>query len=117
MTMRAGIVFVASLAIFAAGTFDSEIAEWRKQRVDRLKAKWVADPKEIPVLNIIGITEPMKSPGVAVFRLKGKEYRVRPVLETADAQELFYIFKDETSGKETYGAGRFLYSEMPKDGT
>ena len=58
----------------------------------------------------------MKSPGVAVFQLKGKEYRVRPVLETPDAQELFYIFKDETSAKETYGAGRFLYSAMPKDG-
>jgi len=83
----------------------------------RVAAKWVEDPKEIPILNIIGITEAMKSPGVAVFRLGGKEYRVRPVLETADAQELFYIFKDETSGKETYGAGRFLYSEMPKDGT
>ena len=229
MTIRAGIALFAGMTMFAAGTFDSEIAEWRKQRVERLKAeggwlslvglswlhegantfgkdaandivvpdgparagvfelkagkvtlkmdgaerelwadsmdvaqagrvklyvikrgekygirmkdaeseyrrgfqgieyyaadpayrvaaKWVADPKEIPVLNIIGITEAMKSPGIAVFRLKGKEYRVRPVLETADAQELFYIFKDETSGKETYGAGRFLYSEMPKDG-
>ena len=38
-------------------------------------------------------------------------------LDPADAQELFYIFKDETSGKETYGAGRFFYSAMPKDGT
>jgi len=82
----------------------------------RLTAKWIAEPKEIPVLNVIGVTEPMKSPGVAVFQLKGAEYRLRPVLETEDAQELFYIFKDETSGKETYGAGRFLYSEMPVDG-
>jgi len=82
----------------------------------RVTAKWVPDEKEIPILNIIGITEPLKSPGVAVFRLGGKEYRVRPVFETPDAKELFYIFKDETSGKETYGAGRFLYSEMPVDG-
>jgi len=83
----------------------------------RVTAKWIEEPKEIPILNIIGITEPMKSPGIAVFHLGGKEYRVRPVLETADAKELFYIFKDETSGKETYGAGRFLYSDMSKDGT
>jgi uncharacterized protein len=82
----------------------------------RVTARWVEDPKEIPVLNIIGITDRMTSPGVAVFRLGGKEYRVRPVLETPDAKELFYIFKDETSGKETYGAGRFLYSEMPAAG-
>lgn len=82
----------------------------------RVVAKWVEDEKQIPILNIIGITEPLKSPGVAVFTLHGKEYRVRPVFETPDAKELFYIFKDETSGKETYGAGRFLYSDMPKDG-
>ena len=28
-----------------------------------------------------------------------------------------YIFRDGTTGKETYPAGRFLYSAMPKDGT
>jgi hypothetical protein len=58
----------------------------------------------------------MESPGYAVFQLHGKEYRLRPVLETADAKELFYIFRDQTSAKETYGAGRFFYSAMPKDG-
>jgi uncharacterized protein (DUF1684 family) len=83
----------------------------------RVTAKFVADEKQIPILNIIGTTEPLKSPGVAVFQLNGKEYRVRPVYETPDAKELFYIFKDETSGKETYGAGRFLYSDLPKNGT
>jgi uncharacterized protein len=82
----------------------------------KVTANWVEEMKEIPILNIIGMTEPMKSPGVAIFHVGGKEYRLRPVLETADAKELFYIFKDETSGKETYGAGRFLYSDMPKDG-
>ena len=39
MTMRAGIVLLTGLALFAAGTCESEIAEWRKQRVDRLKAE------------------------------------------------------------------------------
>jgi len=82
----------------------------------RVTAKFVADEKQIPILNIIGMTEPLKSPGVAVFQLHGKEYRVRPVFETPDAKELFYIFKDETSGKETYGAGRFLYSDLPQNG-
>ena len=58
----------------------------------------------------------MPSPGYAVFQLQGKEYRLRPVLETPDAKELFYIFRDQTAGKETYGAGRFFYSAMPTDG-
>jgi uncharacterized protein (DUF1684 family) len=80
----------------------------------RVSARWVEDPKKIAVLNVLGQTEDMDSPGVAVFTLHGAEYRLRPVLETPDAQELFYIFRDQTSGKETYGAGRFLYSAMPK---
>ena len=42
--------------------------------------------------------------------------RLYPVLEEPDARELFVIFRDRTSGRETYGAGRFLYTDMPKDG-
>src|SRR5262249_22961367 len=82
----------------------------------RITAKWVAEPVKIPILNVLGQTEEMQSPGYAVFQLHGREYRLRPVLETPDAQELFYIFRDQTSGKLTYRAGRFLYSALPKDG-
>lgn len=82
----------------------------------RVTAKWVPERKQIPILNILGMTEPMDSPGHAVFTLHGKEYKLTPVLEEPDAKELFYIFRDQTAGKETYGAGRFFYSDMPKDG-
>ncbi|HTP33330.1 MAG TPA: DUF1684 domain-containing protein [Candidatus Acidoferrales bacterium] len=82
----------------------------------KVTAKWVAEPSHIPILNVLGQTEEMQSPGYAVFSLQATEYRLRPVLETPDAQELFFIFRDQTSGKETYGAGRFLYSQLPKDG-
>ena len=76
-----------------------------------MTAKWVATPKKIPILNIIWVRpSPWTVPGYAVFQLHGKEYRLRPYLETADAKELFYVFRDETAAKETYGAGRFLYS-------
>ncbi|HMC61212.1 MAG TPA: DUF1684 domain-containing protein [Candidatus Solibacter sp.] len=82
----------------------------------RVTAQFVAEPAKIPILNILGQTEPMESPGYVRFRLNGQELRLRPVLEEPDAKELFYIFRDQTSAKETYGAGRFLYSAMPKDG-
>ena len=82
----------------------------------KVTARWVPAPLKIPILNILGQTEPMESPGYAVFQLDGKEFRLRPVLETPDANTLFYIFRDQTSAKETYGAGRFFYSDMPKDG-
>jgi len=38
------------------------------------------------------------------------------VIEEPGAEELFFIFRDQTAGKETYPAGRFLYAPMPKDG-
>jgi uncharacterized protein (DUF1684 family) len=31
----------------------------------------------------------------------------------AGGNRIWFIFADETSGKETYGAGRFLYTDKP----
>jgi uncharacterized protein (DUF1684 family) len=92
------------------------IESYPAQEDYRVTAKWVADPQKIPILNILGQTDSMDSPGYAVFRLRGQEYHLRPVLEAPGDKELFYIFRDQTSPKETYGAGRFLYSAMPADG-
>ena len=39
--------------------------------------------------------------------------RLDGVLEDPQSLELFFILRDQTSGKETYGAGRFLYSDLP----
>ena len=82
----------------------------------RVTAQFVAEPARIPILNILGQTEAMESPGYVKFRLNGRELRLRPVFEEPGAKELFYIFRDDTTGKETYPAGRFLYSALPKDG-
>jgi uncharacterized protein (DUF1684 family) len=82
----------------------------------RITAQWVAEPRDIPILNVIGQTSPSPSPGYAVFHLHGRELKLRPIIEEPGAKELFYIFRDQTAGKETYGAGRFFYSDMPHDG-
>jgi len=82
----------------------------------RVTAKWVPAPRQIPILNIIGMTEPSENPGYAVFHLGGQELRLYPIFEEAGAKALFYIFRDHTTGKETYPAGRFFYSELPKNG-
>jgi uncharacterized protein len=82
----------------------------------RVTAKFVADPRKIPITNIVGQTEPEDSPGYVVFQLRGQEYRLRPVLDDPGSQSLFFIFRDQTSRKETYGAGRFLDSDAPQDG-
>ena len=82
----------------------------------RIRARWLPyhPPKQIPVTNVLGDTENEPSPGCAQFTLNGKQYKLEPVLE--DPGELFFMFKDATSAHETYGAGRFLKTDMPKDG-
>ena len=82
----------------------------------RVTATFVADPRKIPITNIVGQTEPEDSPGYVVFRLHGQEYRLRPVLDDPGSKSLFFIFRDQTSQKETYGAGRFLDTGAPQDG-
>jgi hypothetical protein len=84
----------------------------------RVEARWVSypQPKPVRVPNILGQTETMPSPGHADFTLNGKAVRVDGVLEDPQAEQLFFILRDQTSGKETYGAGRFLYAELPKGG-
>ena len=81
----------------------------------RITARFVAEPRKIPIANIVGQSELDDSPGYAVFQLHGRQFRLYPVLEEPDAKSLFFIFRDETAGKETYGAGRFLDTDLPKD--
>jgi uncharacterized protein (DUF1684 family) len=85
----------------------------------RVTARFVPydPPRKITIPNVLGDASEMPSPGYAAFTLGGKELRLDPVLEDAASDELFFIFRDETSGRGTYGGGRFLYTEKPKDGS
>jgi uncharacterized protein (DUF1684 family) len=67
----------------------------------------------IPIVNILGMTVPMISPGAIVFEREGRSWRLDAILEAPGDRELFVMFSDATSGKQTYGAGRFLYVGMP----
>lgn len=72
--------------------------------------------KRIPILNVLGMTVPMESPGYVEFTVKGRPYRLDPVYEDSKHENLFFLFRDQTSGKETYGAGRFLHAPLPVNG-
>ena len=84
----------------------------------RVEAKWEAydPPHEVEEGNIIGQTDKVVVPGAAVFEHAGQTFRVEPVIETPGDTELFLVFADQTSGKETSGAARFVYTEPPKNG-
>ncbi len=69
-------------------------------------------PKKILITNVLGMTSNEISPGALVFTLQGREFRIDPILEQGE-KDYFIIFKDATSGKETYGAARYLYAHPP----
>ena len=57
------------------------------------------------------------SPGTVRFELDGQSFSL-DALEGGDEGELFLVFGDKTNGPETYGGGRFLYTDPPReDGT
>jgi uncharacterized protein (DUF1684 family) len=72
-------------------------------------------PRSISVPNVLGQDNAETSPGALVFAHGGRTYRLDPVLERGET-DYFVIFGDATNGKETYGAGRFLYVKPPVNG-
>lgn len=75
-----------------------------------------AEPKKLKVPTVIeGVVEEHESPGQIEFVLNGKTHKSQ-VLKASDNQ-LWLIFRDKSSGKATYPAGRFLYGDLGKDGT
>jgi len=93
--------------------------QWFPVNADlRFDARFVPwpSPRTVAVPNILGQVNDLPSPGYAEFTWAGRKLRLEPVIEEPGAKELFFIFRDQTAGKETYPAGRFLYAPMPKDG-
>jgi uncharacterized protein (DUF1684 family) len=81
----------------------------------RIQAKYTAwtAPHAIVFHNTIGQEESEPSPGYVTFQKNAREFRLEPTL---DDGKLFFVLRDQTSGKTTYGASRFLYTDPPKDG-
>lgn len=82
----------------------------------RIEADWhpFEPAHEIELVTIINTLERAPVPGKAVFERDGRPHELQAVLE--DDGRLFFIFADQTSGKETYGAGRFVYADPARDG-
>jgi uncharacterized protein (DUF1684 family) len=67
-------------------------------------------PKVISLPTQLGTVVEEPSPGAVVFSKDEQTYRIDAV---DSGRRLWLIFADETSGKETYGAGRYLYIDKP----
>ncbi|MCW8803042.1 MAG: DUF1684 domain-containing protein [Ignavibacteriaceae bacterium] len=76
----------------------------------RIEAKYeVYDPpKKMSVPNVLGQVDEEPSPGAIVFTKDNQTYRLNAI-DAGD--KLWFIIADGTSGGETYGGGRFLYTD------
>jgi uncharacterized protein (DUF1684 family) len=70
-------------------------------------------PHKLTFDTATGMKEQDESPGYVVFHRNGQEYRMEPVV---DDDQLMFVMRDQTSGKTTYAASRFLYVDLPKTG-
>lgn len=84
----------------------------------RVEATWVpAKPGQtLEMGTVIGTIEKYPVPGTLAFTLEDRHFELLPVIEVPGEQQYFIVFADRTSGRETYGAARFLYVDPPTDG-
>ncbi|HEY4710515.1 MAG TPA: DUF1684 domain-containing protein [Candidatus Acidoferrales bacterium] len=82
----------------------------------RVTAQYVPydKPKQIEIQNVMGDTLRETIPGYAAFSFHGQALRLDAELNGSGG--LSVVFRDLTSGKETYAASRFLEADPPKDG-
>jgi uncharacterized protein len=83
----------------------------------RVTGRFVPDtsPRTLQVTNTFGDLDTFTTQGVVEFTLNGRTLRLRPF--TTRPKRFYFVFKDQSSGNETYAAARFLYSDLKDDGT
>jgi uncharacterized protein (DUF1684 family) len=83
----------------------------------RIVARFVrdAEPRSVPVANTLNGLDTYATEGVLEFTLQGQTLRLRPF--TTRPNRFYIVFRDASSGAETYGVARFLYADLLADGT
>jgi uncharacterized protein (DUF1684 family) len=83
----------------------------------RVVGRFIADdtPRQLPVLNTYNAVDMYDTEGVVEFELQGQTLRLRPF--TTRPKRFYFVFRDASSGAETYEAARFLYADLLQDGT
>jgi uncharacterized protein (DUF1684 family) len=74
------------------------------------KIETYPEPLQFMIDDIVGIQRPATMHAALAFALDGKEYRLDADRQEDNSYDI--IFKDLTAGKTTYGAGRYLTTEI-----
>jgi uncharacterized protein (DUF1684 family) len=80
----------------------------------------IPDPDEVEMLTSQGLKKTFYRYARLQFEIDGKEEELvayKSVLSGEGSELLFIPFRDATSGKETYGGGRFMDVEEPEGDT
>jgi uncharacterized protein (DUF1684 family) len=75
------------------------------------------EPQVVKMVYTKGNQQDFISWGEFRFKIDGKELSLQAYKRKSSEEELFIPFKDATSGKETYGAGRYIDLEPDTDRT
>lgn len=82
----------------------------------RVVGRFIRDdnPRKLQVLNTLNGVDTYATEGVIEFALHGQTLRLRPF--TTRPNRFYIVFRDASSGQETYGTARFLYADLLDDG-
>ena len=80
----------------------------------RLTARWVPHEKTVLVPNVLGTASESESPAYLEFWIDGERH-VLDVTGNADSDRFMMVFADETSGRDTYGGGRYVWFDAPDE--
>ncbi len=81
---------------------------------EKWKVKAILNPpvqSQLMIMNVLGQNTATKNAGKLFFKIEGKEYSLDVIDE--GGPQYFITFADATSGKTTYGAGRFIELTKP----
>lgn len=94
-----------------------EIPVYRYSEAYRVMARFEPydPPRKLTIADVTGGSKEEVCPGALVFRLGKQEYRL-DALDDTEAGDLLVLFRDGTSGRQTYGGGRFLHARKPMGG-
>jgi uncharacterized protein (DUF1684 family) len=74
-----------------------------------------AEPRKMKVLNTYNDVDEFSTEGVVEFTLQGETLRLRPF--TTRPKRFYFVFRDASSGAETYETARLMYADLRDDGT
>jgi uncharacterized protein (DUF1684 family) len=82
----------------------------------QIEAQWqsLSPPRLMEVPNVSGDLKVVEVSHQAVFEVDGQPVTLLPM--AVSDREVFFVFRDRTSGKESYGGGRFLKMAPAVDG-